>query len=83
VVVAAGIAVAEPDSAEAETVPMVGLMDIDVAPVTAHDNVVDCPDEIAMGLALKEFITGAFVIVPTVTVADAVTDPELPVAVNI
>ena len=74
-VVAAGTAVIEPDIAVAETTPMVGLMDIDVAPVTAHDSVVDCPDESAMGFALKEFITGAFVIVPTVTVADAVMDP--------
>ena len=81
-VVAAGVAVVEPDITVAETVPIVGLMDIDVAPVTAHDSVVDCPDESAMGFALKEFITGAFVIVPTVTVADAVTDPELLVAVN-
>ncbi|MHB8086381.1 MAG: hypothetical protein ACYDHZ_11200 [Dehalococcoidia bacterium] len=82
-VVAAGVAAVEPDVVEVETAPMVGLMDIDVAPETVHDNVVDCPGVSVTGLALKELITGAFGVAPTVTVADEVTDPRLLVAVNI
>jgi hypothetical protein len=55
VVVAAGVIVLEP---EAETAPMPWLMETVLAPVTVHDNVVDCPDATEAGTALKKLIAG-------------------------
>jgi hypothetical protein len=40
------------------TVPIPGLMEMEVAPVTVHCRVEDCPALIADGVAVKEPITG-------------------------
>jgi len=50
-------------------------MEMVLAPVTDHVNVVDSPDATLIELAWKELITGKLVDVLTVTVVDAVTDP--------
>jgi len=41
-----------------DTVPTPGLMETDVAPVTSHFNVADCPDVIDEELALNDVTTG-------------------------
>ncbi|MHB8086380.1 MAG: hypothetical protein ACYDHZ_11195 [Dehalococcoidia bacterium] len=69
-----GVAVVEPDVVVVETAPMVGLMDIDVAPETVHCSVEDDPAITVLGVAEKELITGEPVAV-TVIAVDAVTDP--------
>jgi hypothetical protein len=58
------------------------LIDNDVAPLTDHDKVLDCPELIELGEAVNELITGTGAAV-TVTVAEAVVEPELFVAVKV
>jgi hypothetical protein len=71
---------------EAETGPIFGLIEIVLAPVTAHVSVVLSPNVIVVGLAEKALITGGVVVVvvfsvlvtpvvSTVTVADLVIEP--------
>lgn len=76
--VSAGATVCEP---LADTVPILGLIETDVAPVTFHDNVADCPAVIVPGLMLKLFIAGRLGAV-TMMVADAREEPERLLAVS-
>jgi hypothetical protein len=60
----------------------VGEIETVVAPVTVHCNVEYCPEAMLLGLAVKPVTTGRFDD-PTATVAVAVTEPELLVAVRV
>jgi hypothetical protein len=56
------------------TVPIPGLMEMEVAPVTDHCRVEDCPALIAVAVAVKEPITGGLDWY-TATTADALIEP--------
>ena len=62
------------------TAPTVGLMDRLVAPVTAQVSVLGLPAITAAGAAEKLVMTGGL---PTPTVAEAVTEPNVFVAVSV
>ena len=54
-VVAVGAIDNDPDE---ETAPGVGEIETDVAPVTIHCKVEDCPEDMLLGLAVKLVTTG-------------------------
>jgi hypothetical protein len=60
------------------TIPIAGLIDTVVAPVTCQDSVEDSPELIVPGLALNEEIVGIL----TVMVTERVVDPLPFVAVS-
>lgn len=74
-----GVTVCEPLD---DTVPIPGLIETEVAPVTFHDNEADCPSVIVPGLALKLLIAGLLGAV-TVTVAQAREEPDKLEAVSV
>jgi len=74
-----GVTVCEPLD---DTVPILGLMETDVAPVTFHDNVPDCPELIVPGLMLKLFMAGRLG-AATVMVTHAREEPDMLVAVSV
>ncbi len=78
-VVSVGFTVLDPVS---DTLPTVGLMETEFAPVTVQDSVADWPDVMVPGLALKLLIDGLLGLV-TVIVAHARVEPEILEAVNI
>jgi hypothetical protein len=80
VVVAGRATVREP---EVPTVPMLGLIETDVAPVVLQVSVDDAPGAIEISEAVSVAVVGAAGdTVVTVTVAAAVTEPPAPVAVR-
>ena len=74
-----GVTVFEPLD---DTLPTAGLMETEVAPVTFHDNVADCPAVIVPGLELKLLMAGLLGAV-TVTVAQAREEPDKLEAVSV
>jgi len=56
-------------------------METDVAPVTYHCSIEDCPGVILPGFEVKLTISGDTDVAATATVVEAVTEPELFVAV--
>ena len=77
--VVAGFTVCEP---LADTVPIAGLIETEVAPATSHDNVADPPEVMAPGLTVKLLMEGALGTV-TVIVADFRAEPEKLVATSV
>ena len=65
-----------------ETVPIPLSMETELASVTFHSRVVDCPAVMADGAAVNEVITGVPAAI-TDTVTDAVAEAEPPVAVSV
>ena len=76
--VAVGLRVVEPLAAVDVKVP--GVMAMDVAPVAFQESVEDWPEAMEAGLALNDVMAGGGV---TVTVAVAVVEPPLLVAVKV
>lgn len=74
-----GVTVCEPLD---DTVPIVGLIETEVAPATFQDNVADCPAVIVPGLALKLLMAGLLGAV-TVMVAHAREEPDMFEAVSV
>ncbi len=66
----------------AVTGPMPWSMDTEVAPVTVHCKVADCPGVIVLGFALNPVISGK-VIAAMVITAVLVTEPSPLVAVRV
>lgn len=74
-----GVTVCEPLD---DTVPKAGLMETEVAPVTFHDNVADCPAVIVPGLELKLLMAGLLG-AATIMVAHAREEPDKLEAVSV
>jgi len=68
---------------EASTVPRLGVIEIEVAPLTCHCKVAVSPSGITVGLAEKLSIKGHPVSEITDNTTEAVTEPALLVAVRV
>jgi len=79
VVVSVGVTVCEPLD---DTLPMPGLIETEVAPVTFHDSVADCPAVMVPGLALK-LPTAGLLGAATVMVAQEREEPDKLEAVSV
>ncbi len=65
------------------TVPRLGVIVTEVAPMTSHSKVDDSPSSITVGLAEKLSMKGWPVVGITVKVTEVVTDPASLVAVRV